>query len=117
MPITEDDEIKIDIILTSLLFILKTRKSFHESTVGYNIAGIAMVKPIMLVVVGMKVRLRKLHACGGDEWTVVRTGADVGAICVRCGRRVLLERLDFERRVKEVLARPDPSNTIAEDTI
>ena len=75
-----------------------------------------MAKPIMLVVVGMKVRLRKPHACGGDEWNVTRTGADVGAICVRCGRRVLLERLDFERRVKEVLDRPEPTSMIAEDT-
>ena len=74
-----------------------------------------MAKPIMLVVIGMRVQLRKPHACGGDEWTVTRTGADVGSLCDRCGRRVLLERLDFERRVKEVLFRPEPKSAIAED--
>lgn len=56
------------------------------------------------VAVGMRVRLRKPHPCGGDEWTVARTGADVGVVCVRCGRRVMLEREEFERRVKQIVA-------------
>lgn len=60
------------------------------------------------VAVGMRVRLRKPHPCGGDEWTVARTGADVGVVCVRCGRRVMLEREEFERRVKQIVA-PAPS--------
>jgi hypothetical protein len=61
-----------------------------------------MTQP-MQVVVGMRVRLRKAHPCGGDEWTVTRAGADVGMACARCGRRVLLEREEFERRVKQVV--------------
>jgi hypothetical protein len=59
------------------------------------------------VVVGMRVQLRKLHPCGGDEWTVTRTGADVGIACARCGRRVMLEREEFERRVRQVVSNPD----------
>ncbi len=59
-----------------------------------------------VVVVGMRVRMRKPHPCGGDEWTVTRTGADVGLQCLGCGRRVMLEREEFERRVKEVTAVP-----------
>ncbi|HZO89609.1 MAG TPA: DUF951 domain-containing protein [Chthonomonadaceae bacterium] len=61
------------------------------------------------VVVGMRVRLRKPHPCGGYEWTVTRTGADVGVACDRCGRRVMLEREEFERRVKQVLEMPGAS--------
>ena len=61
-----------------------------------------MTQP-MRVVVGMRVRLRKAHPCGGDEWTITRAGADVGMACARCGRRVLLEREEFERRVKQVV--------------
>jgi hypothetical protein len=53
--------------------------------------------------VGMKVRLRKAHPCGGYDWEIVRLGADVGIICTTCGRRVMLEREEFERRVKQVL--------------
>ncbi|MCS6777184.1 MAG: DUF951 domain-containing protein [Chloroherpetonaceae bacterium] len=63
---------------------------------------------------GMRVQLRKAHACGGDEWTVTRTGADVGILCARCGRRVMLEREEFERRVRRVVALPSltpPENT------
>lgn len=57
----------------------------------------------MQVVIGMRVRLRKAHPCGGDEWTITRAGADVGMACAKCGRRVLLEREEFERRVKQVV--------------
>ncbi len=61
------------------------------------------------IVVGMQTRLRKPHPCGGDIWTVTRTGADVGLACLRCGRRVLLEREEFERRVKEIVFTPSQS--------
>ena len=53
--------------------------------------------------VGMKVRLRKAHPCGGYDWEIVRLGADVGIVCAMCGRRVMLEREEFERRVKLIL--------------
>jgi hypothetical protein len=51
------------------------------------------------------VRLKKVHPCGGYEWRVVRLGADIGIKCITCGRRVLLERSVFERRVKELVSR------------
>ena len=54
---------------------------------------------------GDVVRLKKVHPCGGDEWAVTRTGADIGIQCITCGRRVMLERGTFERRVKEVVSR------------
>ncbi len=49
------------------------------------------------------VRLRKVHPCGGYEWVVVRLGADIGIRCSTCGRRVLLPRRTYEKRVKEIL--------------
>ena len=49
---------------------------------------------------GDVVRLRKPHACGGSEWTVYRTGVDIGVVCAKCGRRVLIERERFERRAR-----------------
>jgi hypothetical protein len=66
------------------------------------------MKERLTVVVGMRVQLRKAHACGGDEWTIARSGADVGMVCARCGRRVMLEREEFERRVKRVVLLPAP---------
>jgi hypothetical protein len=47
------------------------------------------------------VRLKKVHPCGSYEWRVVRLGADIGLLCLTCGRRVLMERSILERRLKE----------------
>lgn len=57
---------------------------------------------------GDVVRLKKPHPCGGCEWRVVRLGADIGVKCLTCGRRVLLPRDVFERRVKAVISRENP---------
>jgi len=62
--------------------------------------------------VGDVVRLRKPHACGGSDWSVVRLGADIGLRCTTCQHRVLLARSLFERRLKMFLShatRPDPT--------
>ncbi len=67
------------------------------------------MSPGFKILVGMRVRLRKMHPCGNDEWVVSRTGADIGMTCARCGRHVLLDREEFERRVKLVVETPDPS--------
>jgi hypothetical protein len=48
--------------------------------------------------IGDTVRLRKAHPCGGREWGVVRLGADIGLVCAGCGHRILMDRLDVERR-------------------
>jgi hypothetical protein len=60
---------------------------------------------VLEIKLGDVVRLRKVHPCGGYEWQVVRLGADIGIKCLKCGRRVLLERGVFERRVKEFVSR------------
>lgn len=53
---------------------------------------------------GDVVRLRKVHPCGGFEWEVVRLGADIGLVCSRCGRRVLLGRSTLEKRLKAIVS-------------
>lgn len=51
------------------------------------------------------VRLKKKHPCGGYQWQVVRLGADIGIICLKCQRRVLLSRPIFERRITAFISR------------
>ena len=51
------------------------------------------------------VRLRKPHPCGSYEWRVVRIGADIGLKCQVCGRKILLDRSSFNKRVKTVISR------------
>jgi hypothetical protein len=58
--------------------------------------------------VGDRVRLRKPHPCGANAWELVRTGADIGLLCLTCGRRVMLPRDEFDRRVKERLEPDSP---------
>jgi hypothetical protein len=53
------------------------------------------------------VRLRKPHPCGSYEWRVVRIGADIGLKCQVCGRRILMDRRTFKKRVKTVIRRSD----------
>lgn len=65
---------------------------------------------ILEIRLGDIVRLRKKHPCGGDEWQVVRLGADIGIKCLKCQRRVLLERSTFERKVKAFVARGNDSS-------
>lgn len=50
-----------------------------------------------------KIISKKPHACGGNVWTVVRVGADFKIKCDKCGRIVLIDRLDFEKIVKKKL--------------
>ncbi|MAU01707.1 MAG: hypothetical protein CL608_31600 [Anaerolineaceae bacterium] len=49
------------------------------------------------------VRLRKPHPCGSYEWEVVRLGTDVGLVCQTCGRRVMLPRGVFNKRLKTII--------------
>ncbi len=62
-----------------------------------------MAAPMSLAV-GDVVQMRKGHPCGGDTWRIVRVGADIGIRCLRCDRKVMLPRAEFERRVKRVVS-------------
>jgi hypothetical protein len=55
--------------------------------------------------IGDVVCFGKEHPCGGERWLVVRIGVDIGIKCEKCGRRVMMERPEFENRVKEVVSR------------
>jgi hypothetical protein len=53
--------------------------------------------------VGDRVQLRKAHPCGSTQWTIYRVGADIGLRCNGCGRRVMLTRREFGKRLKQLL--------------
>lgn len=53
---------------------------------------------------GDTVQMKKPHACGTNAWTIIRTGADVKIRCICCNRIVMLDRLDFMRAAKKILA-------------
>lgn len=55
--------------------------------------------------IGDRIRLRKQHPCGSHDWGVVRLGADIGLVCGGCRHRILMDRLDVERRFTGYLER------------
>ncbi|MEP7290852.1 MAG: DUF951 domain-containing protein [Chloroflexota bacterium] len=57
----------------------------------------------MEIKVGDRVKLKKSHPCGSDIWAIYRVGADIGLRCAGCGRRVMLTRSEFNRRLKQHL--------------
>ncbi len=73
-------------------------------------------QPVLQLLLGDIVRLRRTHPCGGDTWLVDRLGADIGLRCRGCGRHVLLARPLLERRLVEFVERGDPLLTAAVST-
>lgn len=70
-------------------------------------------RPVLELLLGDVVRLRRPHPCGGSEWLVDRLGADIGLRCRTCGRHVMLERRQLEGRLAAFVERGDPSLTAA----
>ncbi len=53
--------------------------------------------------IGDKVIMRKGHACGTNEWTITRVGVDVKIKCNYCGREIMMDRLEFQKKLKKVI--------------
>ena len=70
-------------------------------------------RPVIDLLLGDIVSLRRPHPCGGTAWLVDRLGADIGLRCRSCGRHVLLDRRSLEARLTGFLGRGDPALTAA----
>ncbi|NLX70274.1 MAG: DUF951 domain-containing protein [Clostridiales bacterium] len=53
------------------------------------------------------VQTRKQHPCGNDKWEIIRVGADFKIKCLNCGRIVMFDRENFEKRVKKVIKKEE----------
>lgn len=47
--------------------------------------------------------MKKPHACGTNLWVITRTGADIKIKCKNCGREIMMDRLEFQRKLKKVI--------------
>lgn len=52
---------------------------------------------------GDMVIMKKPHACQTNEWVITRTGVDVKIKCKKCNREIMMDRLEFERKLKKVV--------------
>jgi hypothetical protein len=69
--------------------------------------------PVITLLLGDVVRLRRRHPCGSETWRIDRVGADVGLRCLGCGRHILLDRRSLERRLAGFVERGDAAMTEA----
>ena len=70
-------------------------------------------RPVLELLLGDVVRLRRTHPCGGSDWLVDRLGADIGLRCRTCARHVLISRRHLEQRLVLFVERGDPAVTAA----
>lgn len=53
--------------------------------------------------IGDHVIMKKGHACQTNEFIITRVGVDIKIKCINCGREIMMDRLEFERKVKKVI--------------
>ena len=52
---------------------------------------------------GSTVIMKKPHPCGTNLWEITRMGIDIKLKCVNCGRTIMIDKLEFEKKLKKVL--------------
>jgi hypothetical protein len=52
---------------------------------------------------GDKVIMKKPHACQNNEWIITRVGVDIKIKCIACNREIMLDRLDFEKKLRRII--------------
>lgn len=50
-----------------------------------------------------RVIMKKPHACGTNEWIITRLGVDIKIKCVNCNREIMMDRLEFKKKLKGVI--------------
>lgn len=53
--------------------------------------------------IGSMVVMKKGHPCGENLWEVIRLGADIKIKCAKCGRMVMIPRIDFNKKIVKVI--------------
>lgn len=52
---------------------------------------------------GSIVEMKKQHPCGCNKFKITRIGVDIKIKCENCGRTIMLERIEFNKKIKKVL--------------
>ena len=50
-----------------------------------------------------KVIMKKAHACGTNLWIITRMGVDIKIKCLNCNREIMMDRLEFDKKLKKVI--------------
>lgn len=52
---------------------------------------------------GSIVIMKKGHPCGANSWEIIRLGIDIKLKCTNCGRTIMMDRIEFEKKLKKVV--------------
>ena len=52
--------------------------------------------------VGTKVIMKKPHPCGENLWEITRIGVDIKIKCIKCGRSIMMDKIEFDKKLKKV---------------
>ena len=47
--------------------------------------------------------MKKVHPCGSNNFEIIRLGADIKIKCTKCGRVIMLPRVEFSKKIKKVV--------------
>lgn len=53
------------------------------------------------------VMMKKNHACGTNLWRIIRVGVDIKICCVYCNHEIMMDRLDFEKKLRRIVNEKD----------
>lgn len=53
--------------------------------------------------IGNLVVMKKGHPCGENLWEIIKMGVDIRIRCTKCGRIVIIPRIEFNKKIKKVI--------------
>ena len=53
------------------------------------------------------VEMKKPHACQTNKWQITRMGGDIKIKCINCNREIMMDRLEFDKKLKKVIGGND----------
>lgn len=53
--------------------------------------------------IGSIVTMKKEHPCKTNEFEITRVGADIKIKCIKCGRSIMLPRIEFNKKLKRII--------------
>jgi len=51
--------------------------------------------------------MKKPHACGENKWKIIRVGVDIKIKCLGCDHEIMMDRLEFMKKLKGVVNEKD----------
>ncbi len=53
------------------------------------------------------VEMKKPHVCGSKTWQITRLGVDLKLKCTTCGHEIMMDRLEFNKKMKKKVDKPN----------